>query len=86
MDLRSKDEEAGYDPSTMNNDQLTDEAAIRGDVFMIDRIKKTDTGKTNIEMKKVYVVINRNKIQIGENSNIENQMDVIYMKNLFPKK
>jgi hypothetical protein len=30
--------------------------------------------------------MNRNKIQIGEDSNIENQMDVIYMKNVFPRK
>lgn len=70
----------------MNNDPLTDDAVIRGDVFMIDRISKGKDGKKHIEFKRVYVSMNRNKIQIGENANIENQIDVIYMKNIFPRK
>jgi len=45
MDLRSKDDEVGYDPGAMNNDQLTDDASIRGDVFMIDRIVKGEDGR-----------------------------------------
>jgi len=45
MDLRSKDDEVGYDPGAINNDQLTDDASIRGDVFMIDRIRKGEDGR-----------------------------------------
>jgi len=60
--LRSKDDEVGYDPAAMNNDPLTDDAVIRGDVFMIDRISKGKDGKKHIEFKRVYVSMNRNKI------------------------
>jgi len=46
----------------MDNDQLNTDDSVRGDVFMIDRIKKADSDKYNIEFKKVYVSINKDKI------------------------
>lgn len=42
--------------------------------------------KPEIELRKVYVNITPQKISIGESSDISNQMDVIYLENVFPRK
>lgn len=57
--------------ASMNQQELPEDTTIRGDVFMIDRISKDSNGVENIEFKKVYMVMNKNKVQIGENASIE---------------
>ena len=57
---------------------------MNGYLYMVERVKEVED-KIKLELKRVYLEINKNVLSIGETEEVNDKMEVIKEKNIYPR-